>query len=618
MQKTAQFSTGPLSLFMRFWPVFLFLATVATILIKAHMTGKLGRIGPDQDDIMRLAQIKDFLAGQSWFHTDQYRMGLAGGTDMHWSRLPDVPVVLLYGVFNIVLPSETALTWAYTLWPPLSSGLLFAGVYVGARHWEEAIGQPYVRRFAMLITAVYVTFFFRFAPGAIDHHNVQLGLLTLSAGLAMDMKFRFKSFFWAGLCLALSIAVGVEVYIFAALICAYIAVLWWVLGEKTTEAARGFGLGLSVAIGAIFVLTIAPKEYGRVYCDALSLITLSAAVAGGAGLALLAGFAPLHPFFTKPLGRFVGLAGLGLFCLFVLSFQAPQCLVNPLDSLPKDVKVLWLDVVQEALPVTHKSFIPETTLPSMVFAPFIGLAVLVWMGVGLWRSREETGAKFVSHALLLSFVFILSGTALALTFYQVRFFPFAYIFLIVPFGAWVAQVFVKARSETPPSIRFVFPFLASLPIMWAVFGVLFVDMEKVEGRTDLVKNQKSCMAPEVISAIGELPQGTIMADPNMTGRFLTQTHHRVISGNYHRNWAGISLQIQSAVSEFEQAETHLRESGVDYVYFCATSPGTANYSRYAKNGLSARLSKGEHPDFLDVIEMDPPLGEGKVMFKFRH
>ena len=91
-------------------PVFWAGCLVIIISIIANVImGQYGQIGSDSDDALRLVQIKDFLAGQSWFHTDQYRMGLAGGTDMHWSRIPDIPIILLTYIFDIFMTQDLSL-----------------------------------------------------------------------------------------------------------------------------------------------------------------------------------------------------------------------------------------------------------------------------------------------------------------------------------------------------------------------------------------------------------------------------------------------------------------------------------------------------------------------------
>src|ERR1700752_4875323 len=47
------------------------------------------------DDAMRLVDVRDFLAGQSWFDLTQHRLSPPEGVAMHWSRLIDLPLAML-------------------------------------------------------------------------------------------------------------------------------------------------------------------------------------------------------------------------------------------------------------------------------------------------------------------------------------------------------------------------------------------------------------------------------------------------------------------------------------------------------------------------------------------
>ena len=47
---------------------------------------------PDPDDQMRLLQVRDWLAGQSWFDLTQHRLNDPAGVPMHWSRVVDLPI----------------------------------------------------------------------------------------------------------------------------------------------------------------------------------------------------------------------------------------------------------------------------------------------------------------------------------------------------------------------------------------------------------------------------------------------------------------------------------------------------------------------------------------------
>ena len=144
------------------------------IFLRSLLKDSFGLIGPDNDDVMRLVQIKDYLAGQSWFHTDQYRLGVANGTDMHWSRIPDIPIILLTHFFDIFMPQDKALIWAFTLWPPFSALLLIYGCLVGARHWSQDKIKDKTKVFTLILLAIYVVAFIRFSPGAVSYTHLTL------------------------------------------------------------------------------------------------------------------------------------------------------------------------------------------------------------------------------------------------------------------------------------------------------------------------------------------------------------------------------------------------------------------------------------------------------------
>ena len=55
----------------------------------------------DTDDAMRAVQLRDLLAGQSWFDMTAYRLDPPNGMFTHWSRMIDIP---LAGA-RIVLPA---------------------------------------------------------------------------------------------------------------------------------------------------------------------------------------------------------------------------------------------------------------------------------------------------------------------------------------------------------------------------------------------------------------------------------------------------------------------------------------------------------------------------------
>ena len=155
--------------------------------------------------------------------------------------------------------------------------------------------------------------------------------------------------------------------------------------------------------------------------------------------------------------------------------------------------------------------------------------------------------------------------ALGFTLYQIRFFPFAYIFAIAPLGAWIAKVYQDTKLKNPDSVTYLAALLASLPLVWMLPGV-FIGATFMAEEDLTSKKTHICASDAVLSSLNKLPLGTILAHPNMAGNILNKTGHRALSGNYHRNWQGISVQIQVAISDPVKAGELLLENKIDYVY----------------------------------------------------
>ena len=127
---------------------------VAQLVIHRHLADY---VGPDNDDAMRLVEVRDFLAGQGWFDMMQYRLGLDGGTLMHWSRFIDLPIASLILFFRMFFSPEGAEAAALTVWPlmlvlPLMVFMGLAGRRVaqpqrGAAHpLQPEVGMAHAER----------------------------------------------------------------------------------------------------------------------------------------------------------------------------------------------------------------------------------------------------------------------------------------------------------------------------------------------------------------------------------------------------------------------------------------------------------------------------------------
>jgi len=73
----------------------------------------------DMDDAMRLVQVREFLAGASWFDLHEVRLGPPDGYDTHWSRLIDAGLAGLFVLFRRFTDAVFAERLMRTVWPML-------------------------------------------------------------------------------------------------------------------------------------------------------------------------------------------------------------------------------------------------------------------------------------------------------------------------------------------------------------------------------------------------------------------------------------------------------------------------------------------------------------------
>ena len=85
------------------WPVGLIWLAVALLFLIAKWPAITALQLHDADDTLRLIQLRDLVAGQGWFDLMQYRVNPPDGLAMHWSRLVDVPLWLVYSALAPLL-----------------------------------------------------------------------------------------------------------------------------------------------------------------------------------------------------------------------------------------------------------------------------------------------------------------------------------------------------------------------------------------------------------------------------------------------------------------------------------------------------------------------------------
>ena len=95
-----------------------------------------------------------------------------------------------------------------------------------------------------------------------------------------------------------------------------------------------------------------------------------------------------------------------------------------------------------------------------------------------------------------------------------------------------------------------------------------------------------------------------MAPLDLGPAILAETSHDVFAGPYHRNNDGNTAFLRLMLAPLPTAQQILSDRRVDYVITCSAAPDP-NIIKLAPEGLEARLSRGETPEFLEPIDLGP-------------
>ena len=579
----------------RYWPVVAAYGLVVILaLVLLNVPGATDYVGADNDDKMRLIEVRDLLAGQDWFDMVQHRLGLAGGTLMHWSRFVDLPIANLISLFSFFLPQLQAEAAALLVWPLSLAVALLAAMGLAGRR----IGGPPVMHAALALTAILIVTSVRFTPGAIDHHNVQLALTALIAAMLVDPHRRVSSFAVAGLACAMAMAIGAEMTPYVAVASLVVALLWVWHGAALADAAGAFALALGLAAAAAFFATVPPALYGMVTCDSLSIGIGGIAFAGCGVLALSVQVGSRLP----RAGRF---ALLGVDALLVLAFArvlAPQCLGNPLANLDPMLVSLWLDHVMEAQSVLGLVRDDPGSVGGFYAIGLFGVAVCLFR---IWhRDRSEL------HAVLLA----LLSVSYAIALIQVRGALFANLVAILPLALLIMDlraIVHRDREDMGASFSFVVATLLAVPSIWALGGLAATEGFKgIASRAEAmtVEPAHNCSSPEAMAQLAALPAGVVAASSELGVHILRYTPHRALSAPYHRDQGGMLTELHIGLATPRDAEAFLRGAEVSIVAFCPSDAQTRKLGKLKPDGLYAQLAVGKVPAYLQALPSEGDAG----------
>jgi len=560
----------------------------AIMLVSAFQTYVTGGL-PDNDDYMRLQEVRDLLAGQAWSDTDQHRFVTDEGRSMHFSRLPDVPMAGLVAIARPIAGEHGAelfmgvfYTWMLFL------GYLTAGNLIIREIWPRATAQWVL--FTCSIPAVILLFM----PGRIDHHGLQIMLAMgalLGAIRALDRPQ------WAAgsaIALVLMLAVGMETVVIAAATAIAVSIPWLMNGAS--RSLMIFAKTICVAAPLTLLVVTAGSSPFVATCDSYSLVqTFAALLAGGVAAALSLSTARMKSVFSRLFlaGLLGAVAGAIVIALF------PACLAGPFGSLDNPLVLEW----RKSLYASQSFFTYLGSHPEKIalnYGPaFIGIAGAIYLllrSEGIQRQRWLVVLAFLVPAFFVS-LWMLRATIMALSFAI-----FSSAVLASQAAAFLEQK--KLRGY----LKYILVVTLISPVSSIVLAAQLGKPAAPESETVARIEPENCeQSNSDFTFLNNYPEGLVLTQINEGAEVLALTHHRMISAPYHRNKSGIVASLGVFTAPPAEAMERMKESGADYLLFCPTGAETRYYSKLHPDGLVVKLAAGETPDWLQPLDMGDSL-----------
>lgn len=534
---------------------------------------------PDPDDAMRMAGIRDLLAGQSWYDLHQYRLDPAladGGVLMHWSRLIDAPIAAIILVLTPLVGAANAESAAILIWPLLPALLLlpaagFLGWRIAGLHGGilAVIGAACA---AFLVTV--------YAPGRIDHHNIQIALaIAVIAALAADAR-SLRAAILAGVFSGVSLAIGMETLPYLVLGGAVVA-LRWIFDAASHRAlfpayVTAFALAAAVGMAASF----APDDWLLPACDTVSQVYLGPLFAA----ALIAQMAALAGFHNKA-ARFAVIALSAIAAVALVYVQNPVCLGGPYAAVDPRLFAEWMDHIREARSASDLINANPVSFFGVFAIPMLGLLAVA--AIKGWPSRIAGLALAIAVGLAL---------------WQVRTLPFAAVLGAPILAAAAARGFGSGRPALILAGLVSNPILIVALASMLTFKLFPITPEQIAARASTAES--ACLSRNDYKPLAALPPGLVLGNIAFGPLILAETHHSVLAAPYHRNTAGILDAVAALTGTPAEAEAIIRQRGVIYLALCIGSNEMAERRTANPANLFDALKRGERFAWLEPVAAD--------------
>jgi hypothetical protein len=569
-------ASAPMSLNRQIWIVFGIWVVVSAWMVLSAIPVLKEWTFPDPDDAMRLVQVRDWLAGQSWFDVTQYRLNPPAGGPMHWSRIVDLPIAAVILIVRPFLGQHGAETAALIAVPLLTLGVAMLLVHRIAYKLMEGPAAL----LAALATPASLGAMKQMRIMRIDHHGWQIVLALAAIVAVLDFRPR-RSGVVAGLAMATWLNISIEGLPFVAALGAWFA-LDWLRNPAAGERLKTYLGALAAGSGLMFCGTHWPSVWFSHPHDVINIAHL----AGFAVAAIGCAFA-VRPTIADVKMRFTVLAGVGVATVASMFAVDPHFLQPPFASLDPLVKALWYDGVDEGQPIWRLA--PGDAAAGLA-QPLVGLAGAL---LAIRKCPQEQRGGWIAFAYLLfaqtlASVFVIREATSAST-------------LSLPGTAFLCEFALLRARKVPFAPARVLATTASVFIMAPAYAAPALVMPADPRLVNAMNSSDACVTRTQLLKLNALPPSNLAVPLDITPMILASTPHRAIASGYHRNDGGIHDVIVMFAGRLSQARAIAERRKIDYVVFCPDAPESIRWAVHGPGGLASMLNENRAPDWLQPV-----------------
>jgi hypothetical protein len=269
------------------------------------------------------------------------------------------------------------------------------------------------------------------------------------------------------------------------------------------------------------------------------------------------------------------------------------CIASPYAQLDPLVTSFWVDQVVESMSLaTMLQLTPQKVLGFYGFP----LMTMGFAAAALIQSNPPGRFRWIVGIMTLA-------ALIGLSFWEMRAAAAASMVAAPIFAASLVILW----PTLAPGRSLVLLALAVSPASFAALGLSakpLIDQVFKPQMTIAERDASTCQTVSDVASMTQLPKGRVMAPIDLGPMILADTDHAVFAAPYHRNNDGIVAMLKLMLAPGPTARQILSDRRVDYVVTCSAAP-EQDLVNLAPDGLAARLGRGETPDFLEPLDLDP-------------